>query len=83
MPDEPESLSLMQSDEKMKVDSEAASSKEEAKNEPVLGQIISQKKVEAKNNLFNGGVYTNDEVTVKQYFGYYAKLANQQNMLQD
>jgi histone-arginine methyltransferase CARM1 len=30
-----------------------------------------------------GGVNTNDETCVKQYFSYYAKLVNQQNMLQD
>lgn len=24
----------------------------------------------------NGGIHTNDETTVKQYFNYYAKLAN-------
>ena len=31
----------------------------------------------------NGGVNTNDETTVKQYFSYYAKLVNQQNMMED
>ena len=30
-----------------------------------------------------GGIHTNDKSTVRQYFNYYAKLANQQNMLQD
>jgi len=25
----------------------------------------------------NGGIHTNDTTTVKQYFSYYAKLANQ------
>ncbi len=30
-----------------------------------------------------GGIHTNDKTTVKQYFSYYAKLANQQNMLED
>ena len=75
----PENDSSTIKDQKMKVD-EAAN--EETKNEPAFGQILSQQNKE-KKNLFNGGVYTNDEVTVKQYFGYYAKLANQQNMLQD
>ena len=31
----------------------------------------------------SGGIHTNDNTTVKQYFNYYAKLANQQNMLED
>lgn len=31
----------------------------------------------------SGGIHTNDDTTVKQYFSYYAKLANQQNMLED
>ena len=30
-----------------------------------------------------GGIHTNDHTTVKQYFSYYAKLANQQNMMED
>ena len=30
-----------------------------------------------------GGIHTNDTTTVKQYFNYYAKLANQQNMMED
>ena len=29
------------------------------------------------------GVHSNQDETVRQYFNYYAKLANQQNMLQD
>jgi hypothetical protein len=30
-----------------------------------------------------GGIHTNNQTTVKQYFHYYSKLVNQQNMLQD
>ena len=54
---------------------------EENKSEPILSQILNQQKGESKGNVFGGGVHTNNEVTVKQYFSYYAKLANQQNML--
>ena len=57
------------SDQKMKVDSEAAAAKEETKDEPVgvLGQILSHQKVRGEKKLdkFGGGVNTNDEVTVK------------------
>ena len=42
-----------------------------------------QKEQNAKDKFDGGGVHTNEEKTVQQYFGYYAKLANQQNMLQD
>ena len=31
----------------------------------------------------DGGIHDNDQTCVKQYFSYYAKLVNQQNMLQD
>ena len=30
-----------------------------------------------------GGIYTNSPGTVEQYFKYYSKLSNQQNMMQD
>jgi len=30
-----------------------------------------------------GGIHTSTKGTVEQYFKYYSKLANQQNMLQD
>jgi hypothetical protein len=30
-----------------------------------------------------GGIYTSTTGTVEQYFKYYAKLSNQQNMMQD
>ena len=33
--------------------------------------------------LTSGGIHTNDGTTVKQYFDYYAKLVNQQNMMED
>ena len=29
------------------------------------------------NTVTTGGIHTNDGTTVKQYFNYYAKLANQ------
>ena len=39
---------------------------------------------ESKDKLLKeGGVHTNNQTTVKQYFNYYAKLVNQQNMMQD
>ena len=31
----------------------------------------------------DGGIHESDHTTVKQYFSYYAKLANQQNMMED
>ena len=37
----------------------------------------------AQSAIEDGGIHTNDKTTVKQYFNYYAKLANQQNMLED
>ena len=30
-----------------------------------------------------GGIHTNTKSTVEQYFKYYSKLSNQQNMMQD
>lgn len=60
----------------MKVDSEAG--KEESKNEPMPEQNLSHQLIEQKKDKFGGGgVYTNEEKTVEQYFGYYAKLQNQ------
>ena len=41
-----------------------------------------QKAITTEKSL-TGGIHTNDVTTVKQYFNYYAKLANQQNMLED
>ena len=71
-------------EQEMKVDSETADKKEETKDEPVLVQIrrMSQSHQPNKKEKFDGGgVYTNEEKTVQQYFGYYSKLVNQQNML--
>jgi len=34
-------------------------------------------------NAPNTGVLSNEEVCVQQYFKFYSKLQNQQNMLQD
>ena len=65
-------------DQEMKADGEEV--KKEAKEEPATK--IHQKD-DVKDKFGGGGVHTNEEKTVEQYFGYYAKLANQQNMLQD
>lgn len=49
-----------------------------------MEQIISQASAIDRNlELATAGVKTNDETTVQQYFKFYSKLANQQNMLQD
>ena len=40
----------------------------------------------SKNNAARNkdvGIHASDKTTVKQYFSYYAKLANQQNMMED
>ena len=75
---------VQRQEEGMIVDEQASQSAEENKNESILSQIKNQRRQSQKaENQHDGGVYQNDEVTVKQYFGYYAKLANQQNMLQD
>ena len=66
-------------DQEMKAESEEA--KEDAKDD--VTAKIQQKDDEKKTKFGGGGVHTNEEKTVEQYFGYYAKLANQQNMLQD
>ena len=75
---------VQRQEEGMIVDEQASQSAEENKNESILSQFKNQRRQSQKaENQHDGGVYQNDEVTVKQYFGYYAKLANQQNMLQD
>ena len=76
-------------EQSMKVDSESTDKKEETKDEPVLVQIrrmsqshqLSFGELNKKEKFDGGGVYTNEEKTVQQYFGYYSKLVNQQNML--
>lgn len=42
-----------------------------------------EKPKEEKKSSTGGGIYTNTESTVEQYFKYYSKLSNQQNMMQD
>ena len=75
---------VVESEERMIVDEQVRQNNEENKNESVLAQIKSKQEASTKKEgQPDGGVYQSDEVTVKQYFGYYAKLANQQNMLQD
>ena len=37
--------------------------------------------VESEQLSKQGGIHTNNQTTVKQYFNYYSKLVNQQNML--
>ena len=41
---------------------------------------VEEEKVEIRDEA---GIHTNDQTTVQQYFAYYAKLYNQQNMLED
>ena len=65
-------------DQEMKADSEEI--KKEAR-EILKAQAAKIHQEELKNKFGGGGVHTNEEKTVEQYFGYYAKLANQQNML--
>jgi hypothetical protein len=36
-----------------------------------------------KKRRKKGGVYSNTKTSVQQYFSYYSKFINQQNMLQD
>jgi hypothetical protein len=43
----------------------------------------SQQIESTKGQTNEAGVHSNDETTVHQYFKYYSKLANQQNMLID
>ena len=50
------------------------------KEKPVAAASEKDKK---DGDFEGGGIHTNDDTTVRQYFNYYAKLANQQNMLQD
>ena len=47
-------------------------------------EVDSQSAATPQNaTTMTGGIHTNDGTTVTQYFSYYAKLANQQNMMED
>ena len=44
---------------------------------------VPEKEKEAEKGVSGSGIHTNEATTVEQYFAYYSKLYNQQNMLQD
>jgi hypothetical protein len=61
---------------------QVASEAKEIPVEPTKALAVVKESIEQANQP-EGGVNTNNETTVKQYFHYYSKLVNQQNMLQD
>jgi hypothetical protein len=50
-------------------------------NKPVDRKSSSNK--DSSDESFVEGVHGNDDICVSQYFDYYAKIMNQQNMLMD
>ena len=55
--------------------------KDEEMKDDGEGKKESGAKADGDGSFEGGGIHTNDDSTVRQYFSYYAKLANQQNML--
>lgn len=51
-------------------------------NSCITSNSINRKSLE-NQDIDKTGIYSNDSGTVKNYFQFYSKLMNQQNMLQD
>jgi hypothetical protein len=51
-------------------------------NSCITSNSINMKSLE-NQDIDKTGIYSNDSGTVKNYFQFYSKLMNQQNMLQD